>query len=108
MTKKVKKAVEKVAKVAETQLAALPKFVELDSSSMVNFVKAKRAHSVMENKGKPKSNEIFLFGKHRGEGLRGQELFEAIYLGLGGLLNRDKAKKNRENEKKAAKVRASR
>ena len=79
---------------------------DLDTSLMVNSAKTLRAFNALMGKTKPDTSETALAARFRGE-KKGQELFEAIYVGLGGLMNVARASKNRDNEKKAAKKRNS-
>lgn len=101
MPKKIKKEMPEVPVEPRKE-------VELDSSRMVDLVKSQRAADAMKGTAKPQRVEIELCAKGRAEGLEGQELYEFIYVSLAGLLNVEKAKVNRANEKKAAKERASR
>ena len=81
---------------------------EFDSLRMVDLVKSQRAADAIKGISKQGRVENDLCAKGRAEGLKEQELYQFIYVGLGGLLNPEKAKINRANEKKAAKARASR
>ena len=85
----------------------ITKFEDVDSSAMVNGVKALRAFKAVYGGAKGGSAEIVLAGKLRGE-YEGQELVEEVYKGLGGLMNVSKAKLNRENENKDKAKKASR
>ncbi len=86
----------------------ISKFEDIDSSEMVNIVKANRAFKGVFGGAKSNSAEINLANKLRGEGYEGEELVLEVYKGLGGLLNKAKAKVNRENEKKEKAKKASR
>lgn len=84
------------------------RFEDFNFDSLVNETKAKRAFSAVFGGAKPQSNEVILAGKLRGQGFEGEELVVEIYKGLGGLVDSERAAINRVNEKKSAKVRASR
>lgn len=83
------------------------KFEDMDSSAMVNIVKAQRAFKAVYGGAKGGSAEITLAGKLRGE-YEGEELVMEVYKGLGGLMSVAKAKINRANEEKDKKKKASR
>lgn len=93
----------KVSKVFEA-----PKVLDLDKlldeainkGGFVNSVKAERAVRAAFNKAKPDTNEVVLAARIRGKdsSISKDKLIIEIYLGLGGLINLAKAKKNRENE----------
>lgn len=99
----------KAPKVGGEAKAAFVKinFEDIDSSAMVNEIKAKRAFDAVFGKAKPQTAETVLAGKLRGQ-FEEEELVLEVYKGLGGLVDESKAKVNRANEKKAAKARASR
>ena len=114
MPKKVKKKVAEPVAPKEAEAAkpvaklAPARFEDSDFSRMANIVKARRAFNACAGRAKPQSNEGASFAKRKGEGLKGQELYEAVYADMGGLLSAEKAKANRANEKKAAKERSGR
>ncbi len=83
------------------------RFEDIDSSAMVNEVKAVRAFKGVFGGAKPNSAEVIAAAKLRAEGLEGEELVVAVYEKLGGLLDKARAKKNRENEKKEKSRKAS-
>lgn len=87
--------------MAEKIEKKITKFEEIDSSAMVNDVKANRAFKAVFGGAKAQSAEVALATQLRSPDLKGEELVVEVYKGLGGLLNVSKAKKNRENEKKA-------
>ena len=84
----------------------ITKFEDIDSSRMVNEVKAVRAFKGVFGGAKAGSAELVLATKLRGE-FEGEELVAEVYKSLGGLLDLAKAKKNRENEKKDKRKKAS-
>lgn len=86
----------------------ITKFEDIDSSAMVNIVKANRAFKGVYGGAKSGSAEIVLANKLRVEGYEGEELVVEVYKGLLGLLDVKKAKINRENEKKDKLKKASR
>ena len=100
MTKTLEeKEAAKLAK-AEAKAKAKPvSFAEV-SADMVNGVKAQRAYNAVHGKGKGGSAEVVLVQKLAGDFPDKGELVREVYKGLGGLLNVQKAKKNRENEAK--------
>ena len=85
----------------------ITKFEDIDSSEMVNGVKAMRAYKAVYGGAKGGSAEVLLAGQLRGK-FEGEELVIEVYKGLGGLMNKAKAKVNRENEAKDKKKKASR
>ena len=86
--------------MAKEKKKVITKFEDIDSSAMVNEVKAIRAFKGVYGGAKANSAEVIAAVKFRAEGLEGEELVVAVYEKLGGLLDKAKAKKNRENEKK--------
>jgi len=103
------KETEKETKEEETKKPReLLSMDDFDYSEMVNMQKIERTYKAMVGEAKPMSAEIKLLKEGKVEGKDGQELFEHIYKGLGGLIDASKAKINRENEKKKAAARASR
>lgn len=78
-------------------------FEDIDSSMFVNDVKALRAFKAVYGGAKPNSNELVLVQRLRSDKLKGEELVKEVYVGLGGLVSVEKAKKNRANEAKAKK-----
>lgn len=78
-------------------------FEDIDSSMFVNAVKALRAFKAVYGGAKPNSNELVLVQRLRSDKLKGEELVKEVYVGLGGLVSVEKAKKNRANEAKAKK-----
>ena len=95
---------------AETKINKIIKFEDIDSSSLVNGVKAVRAFKAVFGGAKGGSAEITLVNRLRAENpeLEGEELVIEIYKGLGGLVDLARAKKNRENEVKEKKAKANR
>jgi len=93
----------------EIKVKKIISFEDIDSSSMVNDVKAVRAFKAVFGGAKGGSNEITLVGKLRAENsdLKGEKLVIEVYKGLGGLVDLARAAKNRENEKKAKIIKAS-
>jgi hypothetical protein len=85
-------------------------FEDLDSSAMVNLQKATRSFAAIFGGAKSGSVEITLVSRVRSAnpGIGTQELFEAVYRGLGGLVDESRAKKNRENEERDLRRKASR
>ena len=91
---------KEMAKLAKAEATAKPvSFAEV-SADMVNGVKAQRAYNAVHGKGKGGSAEVVLVQKLAGDFPDKGELVREVYKGLGGLLNVQKAKKNRENEAK--------
>lgn len=78
------------------------KFEDIDCSDMVNLEKAKRAFKGVYGGAKGDTAEICLANKLRGE-FEGEELVREVYKGLGGLIDKPKAKINRVNKEKAKK-----
>jgi len=105
---KVKAEKEAVKLAGTPEAKKIPKFEDIDSSSMVNGVKALRAYKAVFGGAKAQSAEITLASKLRGEGLKGEELILEVYKGLGGLVDKARAKINRKNEEKARIEKASR
>ncbi len=99
---KLEKEKAKAEKEAAKTSKKIIKFEDIDSSAMVNGVKARRAFKAVFGGAKPQTNEITLASQLRTENpdLKGEELVMEVYKGLGGLVDVNKAKKNRENEKK--------
>lgn len=103
------KAEAKVEKEAlKNSEKKIVKFEDIDSSAMVNEVKAVRAFKAVFGGAKGGSAEITLVQKLAGEFPNKEELVTEVYKGLGGLLNVAKAKVNRINETKTKKAKASR
>lgn len=92
------------AKAKALQSANQPKkitrFEDIDSSAMVNIVKAQRAFKAVFGGAKGGTAEIVLAQRLAGQFPNKEELVIEVYKGLKGLLNPSKAKKNRENEAK--------
>lgn len=85
----------------------ITKFEDIDTSEMVNGMKALRAFQAVYGGARGGSAEVILAGKLRGE-FEGEELVKEVYKGLYGLMDKTKAKTNRGNEAKAKKIKESR
>ena len=94
--------------MADKKEKAITKFEDIDSSAMVNEVKAVRAFKAVFGGAKGGSAEITLVQKLAGEFPDKEELVKEVYKGLGGLLEVVKAKVNRVNEAKTKAKKASR
>lgn len=104
---------KKEAEVSSEEKVKKPKVLlkleDFDYLSLVDFGKIERAYRAVVGRVAPDSVEAALVAKAHAEGVKeDQELFEYVYRGLGGLVDPAKAKINRENEKKAARLRRSR
>lgn len=93
----------------EVKVKKITKFEDMDSSTLVNEVKANRAFKAVFGGAKGGSAEVTLVGKLRAENpdLKGEELVIEVYKGLLGLVDKARASKNRENENKAKIAKAS-
>lgn len=78
----------------------ITRFEDIDSSAMVNIVKAHRAFKAVFGGAKGGTAEIVLAQRLAGQFPNKEELVIEVYKGLKGLLNPSKAMKNRENEAK--------
>ena len=74
---------------------------------MVDLAKIERAKKAVYGGAKGDTAEVKLANQLRGK-YEGDVLVVEVYRGLGGLIDLTRAKKNRENEKKAAQKRAAR
>ena len=87
---------------------------EVSLDSCVNAVKLDRAQLAVQGLSFKRtalvseSAEWKLLNKGKEQGLGGNALILFIYEGIGGLVHAEKAKVNRENEAKIAKVKRSR
>lgn len=111
MAKKAKKIKEELVDNSEMprgfsepeeqkRIKVITSFEDIDSSAMVNIIKAQRAFKAVFGGAKAGSAENVLNVKLAGQFPDKEELVLEIYKGLRGLLNVAKAKKNRENEEK--------
>jgi hypothetical protein len=100
MLNKEKKVVEAVAQTEQASVRKLTAYEDMDTSLMVNEVKSHRAFKAVFGGAKSGSAELVIASKLRAEGFSGDELFVETYKALGGLMNKEKATVNRENEKK--------
>ncbi len=104
MTKEKQKGKTPGAEKSEKPKTAAEKkivnFEDIDSSAMVNIVKAERAFKAVFGGAKGGSAELVLVQKLAGEYPDKEKLVTEVYKGLGGLLDVAKAKKNRANEAK--------
>lgn len=97
-------------KSGQPEIKKITKFEDIDSSVFVNDVKARRAFKAVFGGAKAQSAEITLVSELRtvNPDLKGEDLILEVYKGLDGLVSVEKAKLNRDNEKKALKQRAAR
>ena len=102
----------RAARVPKEKLGSAPVKLTLKGlgleNILVNAEKAERAVRAANGAPKPDSAESVLLSRHRAGGLKGAELVQAIYEGLGGLVDKARAEKNRENEAKAARAKRNR
>lgn len=99
-----------MAKEQKKESKKITKFEDIDSSLMVNEVKAKRAFKAVFGGAKPQTAEVVaaLELKAKNPDLKGEELVMEVYKALGGLVNKEKAATNRANEKKTKDTKESR
>lgn len=103
------KDAEKLAKEqAKAAKAAKPIDFNEVSADMVNGVKARRAYDAVYGKGKGGTAEVVLVQRLAGDFPDKGELVREVYKALGGLVNVQKAKVNRGNEKKDRERKAKR
>lgn len=110
MAQEKSEKVEKVEKAEKIVKKVSVRFEDFDVSEFVNIEKARRAYMAVFGGAKGGSSELTLAHRilARNPGIEKENLVKEVYVGLYGLLDKAKAKVNRENEKKAAKKKASR
>jgi hypothetical protein len=108
-TKKSSKGSAPRVSAPKTATQKKVRFEDIDTSALVNADKARRAFEGVFGGAKSESAELTLAQTIRAEKpeLKGEELVHEVYKGLGGLVDVTKAKKNRENEARDRKRRAS-